>query len=125
MQVSPAELEHFLARHPKVADAAVVPIPDESAGELPVAFIVKAPAFKDEDEAALKIELHEYVNKEFSQHKRLAGGIEFAEALAKTAAGKTQRKVLKDLAKARAEERRRKAAGGVEVFDFDSDDEDD
>ncbi|KAH6995492.1 hypothetical protein BKA56DRAFT_694619 [Ilyonectria sp. MPI-CAGE-AT-0026] len=125
MQVSPAELEHFLARHPKVADAAVVPIPDESAGELPVAFIVKAPAFKDEDEAALRIELHEYVNKEFSQHKRLAGGIEFAEALAKTAAGKTQRKVLKDLAKARAEERRRKAAGGVEVFDFDSDDEDD
>lgn len=40
-QVAPAELEAILLSHPKVADAGVVGLPDEFAGELPVAFVVK------------------------------------------------------------------------------------
>lgn len=39
-QVSPAELEGHLLRHPFVQDAGVVGRPDERAGEVPVAFIV-------------------------------------------------------------------------------------
>ena len=35
-QVAPAELEGHLLRHPDVADACVVGIPDEYHGELPV-----------------------------------------------------------------------------------------
>ena len=39
-QVAPAELEAVLLSHPAVADCAVVPSPDEAAGEVPKAFVV-------------------------------------------------------------------------------------
>jgi acyl-CoA synthetase (AMP-forming)/AMP-acid ligase II len=40
--VFPAEIEHVLMDHPDVAEAAVVGVPDERLGEVPVAFIVPA-----------------------------------------------------------------------------------
>ncbi|CAA6670318.1 unnamed protein product [Spirodela intermedia] len=40
--VPPAELEALLLSHPAVADAAVVPMKDEAAGEVPVAFVVRS-----------------------------------------------------------------------------------
>lgn len=40
-QVAPAELEAVLLQHPKVADAAVIGQPDDEAGEVPLAFVVK------------------------------------------------------------------------------------
>lgn len=40
-QVPPAEIEGVLLQHPKIADAGVVGKPDEDAGELPIAFVVK------------------------------------------------------------------------------------
>jgi acyl-CoA synthetase (AMP-forming)/AMP-acid ligase II len=40
-QVAPAELEALLLTHPGVQDAAVIGVPDEKAGELPRAFIVR------------------------------------------------------------------------------------
>jgi acyl-CoA synthetase (AMP-forming)/AMP-acid ligase II len=39
-QVAPAELEAVLLAHPAVADAAVIPSPDDAAGEVPKAFVV-------------------------------------------------------------------------------------
>ena len=42
-QVPPAELEAILLTIPNIKDAAVVGLPNEEAGELPVAFIVKQP----------------------------------------------------------------------------------
>lgn len=42
-QVPPAEIERLLLTHPEVRDTAVIGIPNEAAGELPLAFIVKAP----------------------------------------------------------------------------------
>ncbi|XP_010926600.3 4-coumarate--CoA ligase-like 5 isoform X1 [Elaeis guineensis] len=42
-QVPPAELEHVLHSHPEIADAAVIPFPDEEAGQIPMAFIVRQP----------------------------------------------------------------------------------
>lgn len=41
-QVPPAELEGLLLQHAKVIDAGVVGVPDDRAGELPMAFVVKA-----------------------------------------------------------------------------------
>ncbi|MEM1250708.1 MAG: AMP-binding protein, partial [Acidobacteriota bacterium] len=42
-QVPPAELEALLVTHPAVADAAVIGIPDDEAGELPKGFITLKP----------------------------------------------------------------------------------
>ena len=42
-QVPPAELEAILLTHPAVKDAGVTGVPDEEAGELPLAFVVKQP----------------------------------------------------------------------------------
>ena len=51
LQVPPAELENLLLQHPAVADAAVVGVPDLSAGELPKGFVVlKAGASASEAE---------------------------------------------------------------------------
>ncbi|KAI9177296.1 hypothetical protein LWI28_013358 [Acer negundo] len=41
LQVPPAELEHLLIT--AIADAAVVPYPDEDAGQIPMAFVVRKP----------------------------------------------------------------------------------
>ncbi|XP_027344523.1 4-coumarate--CoA ligase 1-like isoform X2 [Abrus precatorius] len=41
-QVAPAELEALLLSHPKISDVAVVPMKDEAAGEVPVAFVVRS-----------------------------------------------------------------------------------
>ena len=41
-QVPPAMLEDLLLGHPAVADVCVIGKPDAAAGELPMAFVVKA-----------------------------------------------------------------------------------
>ena len=40
-QVAPASLEDIILRHHAVADVGVVGVPDEEAGELPIAYVVK------------------------------------------------------------------------------------
>lgn len=39
--MAPAELEALLLTHPAIQDAAVIGLPDEDAGELPLAFVVR------------------------------------------------------------------------------------
>lgn len=58
-QVAPAELEAILMSHPSIIDTAVVGLPDEKAGELPLAFVVKNPDSKLTSE-----EVVNYVNGE-------------------------------------------------------------
>ena len=58
-QVPPAELEAILLTIPNIKDAAVVGLPNEEAGELPVAFIVKQPG-----SSITANEIINYVNRE-------------------------------------------------------------
>jgi acyl-CoA synthetase (AMP-forming)/AMP-acid ligase II len=86
LQVAPAELEAVLLTHPAVADAGVIPSPDEEAGEVPKAFVVlKAPATGDE--------IMEFVSTRVAPHKRIRL-VEFVSEIPKSPAGKILRRVL-------------------------------
>jgi acyl-CoA synthetase (AMP-forming)/AMP-acid ligase II len=86
LQVAPAELEALLLGHPAVADAAVIPSPDEEAGEVPKAFVVlKNPASADE--------LMAFVSERVAPHKRVRR-LEFIDTIPKSATGKILRRVL-------------------------------
>lgn len=50
----PAELEAVLLENNAVKDAAVIGIPNEEAGELPLAFIVKQPGVDITEEEIIK-----------------------------------------------------------------------
>ncbi|CZR54310.1 related to 4-coumarate-CoA ligase 2 [Phialocephala subalpina] len=96
-QVAPAELEGLLIGHPKIGDACVLGVYEESqATELPKAFLVKSEAAKDHDDLVLAKEMHEWISRQVAHHKRLRGGICFVEAIPKSAAGKILRRVLRD-----------------------------
>ncbi|EDV24420.1 uncharacterized protein TRIADDRAFT_56201 [Trichoplax adhaerens] len=88
-QVPPAELEELLLTHPKIADVAVIGIPDIDAGELPKAFVVKRANDVTEEEVIA------FVASEVSPHKKLRGGVEFIESIPKSASGKILRRQLK------------------------------
>jgi acyl-CoA synthetase (AMP-forming)/AMP-acid ligase II len=88
MQVPPAELEAVLLSHPAVADAAVVPLADAEAGEIPRAFVVrKAPATAEE--------LMAYVAAQVAPYKKVRR-LEFVDAIPKSPSGKILRRLLKD-----------------------------
>lgn len=97
LQVAPAELEASLLNHPAVADCAIIPIPDDRAGELPKAFIVKSNSVGlEESDAAVKRSISKYIEKEKARHKWLAGGIEFIDVIPKSPSGKILRRLLRD-----------------------------
>jgi acyl-CoA synthetase (AMP-forming)/AMP-acid ligase II len=98
MQVAPAELEAMLLSHPAVADAAVIPSPDEEAGEVPKAFVVRKADATD----VTPEELMAYVAVRVAPHKKIRR-LEFIEAVPKTASGKILRRVLLEQERARAQ----------------------
>ncbi|PSN40352.1 Luciferin 4-monooxygenase [Blattella germanica] len=95
-RVPPAEIEALLLTHPEIKDAGVVGIPDDIAGELPLAFVVKQP-----DSKVTKEEIIQYIAGQVSPQKRLHGGVEFVENIPKTASGKILRRDLKLMLKAK------------------------
>jgi acyl-CoA synthetase (AMP-forming)/AMP-acid ligase II len=87
-QVPPAELEALLLSHPSIGDAAVVPMPDQEAGELPKAFVVlKKEATPDE--------IIKFVADRVAPYKRVRE-VEFVTEIPRNPAGKILRRVLKE-----------------------------
>jgi acyl-coenzyme A synthetase/AMP-(fatty) acid ligase len=75
-----------LLTHPCVADAAVIPSPDEQAGEVPKAFVVLR------DEATAE-ELMAHVAERVAPHKKIRR-LEFIGAIPKSPSGKILRRLL-------------------------------
>ena len=88
-QVAPAELEAILLSHASIADAAVIPAPDETAGEVPKAFVV----LRDVASSGLGDEIMEFVAGRVAPYKRIRI-VEFVSEIPKSPAGKILRRVL-------------------------------
>lgn len=86
MQIAPAELEAILLQHPSVADAAVIPLADEEAGQVPKAFVVLKEQSTPED-------LMAYVENRVARYKRVRY-IEIIDQIPKSPSGKILRRVL-------------------------------
>jgi acyl-coenzyme A synthetase/AMP-(fatty) acid ligase len=105
-QVAPAELEAHLLTHPHVSDCAVIQVPDDAAGEVPKAFVVKSPSIGiEENDRVIAREIAKHVEKHKAHYKWLAGGVEFIDEIPKSPSGKILRRFLRDKEK----EKRRKA----------------
>ncbi|CAM8963941.1 unnamed protein product [Rhodiola kirilowii] len=89
-QVAPAELEAILVSHPSVNDAAVIPLPDEEAGEVPAACVVKQPNATESEE-----EIMEYVASNVANYKKIRV-LHFVDSIPKSTSGKIMRRFLKD-----------------------------
>jgi len=90
-----SEIESALVSHPRVAEAAVVPRPDELKGQGVVAFVtLKTGA---EPTRTLKDELRDHVSTHIGAIAK-PDEVRFAEALPKTRSGKIMRRLLKEIA---------------------------
>ncbi len=85
-QVAPAELEAVLVSHPAVAEAAVIPSPDEEHGEIPKAFVVRKGELSEQ-------EVMDYVAARVAPFKKVRL-VEFIDQIPKSPTGKILRREL-------------------------------
>lgn len=90
-QVAPAEIEAVLHGHPGVLDCAVFGVPDESAGEMPVAAVALDP-----DSPVTTQELQQLVADSLAGYKRLREVV-VVEEIPRLPSGKVLRRTLRDV----------------------------
>ncbi len=89
MNVYPREVEEVLNSHPKVAECAVIGVPDKQRGEVPKAIITLK-----ENVTATEKEFRKFCHEKIAMYKN-PKYFEFRELLPKTPTGKIMKKVLK------------------------------
>ena len=92
-RIGPSEIENCLVRHAAVANAAIVPSPDATRGNVVKAFIVLAVGFAPSP--ALVEDIQRHVRKFLAPYE-YPKEIEFIDALPMTTTGKVQRRVLRE-----------------------------
>ncbi|KAG5747300.1 hypothetical protein H9Q69_002494 [Fusarium xylarioides] len=95
-QVAPAELEAHLLSHPYVSDCAVIQTPNDKAGEVPKAYIVKSDACGGQSDDAVVRTICKHVEDHKPRYKWLGGGVEFIDTIPKSPSGKILRRLLRD-----------------------------
>ncbi len=88
-QVAPAELEALLVTHPDIADCAVIGLPDDEAGEVPIAFIVRRAGCDISEDVVMG-----HLKGHVARYKELRG-VRFVDTIPKSASGKILRRVLR------------------------------
>ncbi|KAK3183756.1 hypothetical protein Dsin_031042 [Dipteronia sinensis] len=91
-QVAPVELEQLLPSHPDIADAAVIPYPDEVAGQVPMAFVVRLP-----QSSLNQAQIMDFVAKRVAPYKKIRR-VTFVNSIPKNPSGKILRKELRKVA---------------------------
>jgi len=94
-RIGTAEVESALVSHPKVAEAAVTPVPHEVKGQGLYAYVTLVDGVAETDE--LKKELVQHVRKEIGPIAT-PEAIQFAPSLPKTRSGKIMRRILRKIA---------------------------
>lgn len=87
-QVPPVELEHLLHSHPEIADAAVIPYPDEEAGQIPMAFVVRKPGSN-----VTEAQVIDFIAKQVAPYKKVRR-VSFINSIPKNPSGKILRREL-------------------------------
>jgi acetyl-CoA synthetase len=97
-RVSTGELENAINLHPEISESAVVGIPDEIKGEVPVAFVVwnERSVFAEDSVDKVKKEVVDQIKKEIGPIA-LPKEVYLVEDLPKTRSGKIMRRILKKL----------------------------
>ncbi|XP_075222442.1 luciferin 4-monooxygenase-like [Lycorma delicatula] len=95
-QLTPAELEELILSIPEIKDVAVIGLPDEASGELPMAFAVRQPGSNISENDIVK-----FVASKVSAQKRLRGGVKFVDTIPKNPSGKILRRILRDSLKSK------------------------
>jgi acetyl-CoA synthetase len=91
-RIGPSEIENCLLKHPSVANAAVVPKPDQDRGNLVKAFVVLTQGALPN--LQLVQELQNHVRGKLAPYE-YPKEIEFIDALPMTTTGKVQRRILR------------------------------
>jgi len=88
--ISPEEVENVLYSHPKVAEAAVIGIPDPEWGQQPMAIVVLK-----EGEVVTAEEIIEYCHSRPAGFKR-PRSVSFVDSLPRTPTGKVLKRILRE-----------------------------
>jgi 2-aminobenzoate-CoA ligase len=94
-RIGPEEVEDALLKHPAVAEAGVIGVPDAVRGQNTVAYVILKPGHTPSEK--LKQEIIEFCREHVAVYK-LPREVEFVDQLPRTPTGKLLRRVLRDKA---------------------------